>query len=333
MDLAQLLRLQRHPEPEARGAAAVVHALTEVEGVDRLHEAVGDHRLGDHPGPLVLGALGGGHQDPAARGVEQLGVEEVGPHRLAHHELLVADDEGAQLAADRLEALPDAGEGVRLVKGPLVEGEPVAAANGDDVVVEDPGVDHRRALLREERLPDPMASDQGLAGLQGLAGRVALGGRALPKGHPTVDVQLQPPAVGGDQAGVVGRPLVAEGRVRGQRLVVHEGLAGEDAAKRAGGLPRLQRAVEGAGQVGRGDVDLPVRGIAAGGDGRRVGGPHRRGGVDGGQEMGRDLVGARDDPGIGAGEAQPPQDVQPRPVVGRQHPLGEPQVPDEGHLP
>ena len=239
------------------------------------------------PDTLVLSTLAGYHQGHGAIRIgQQLGVEEIRPHRILETHRLSGDSQGNQR---RVHALAQRLQGALLVQeGHLVVEQHRAVAHRDHIVVEDPGVDGPGVLLGEYRLRrgEAMLARHRLTRLQGLTRRKAPGRRVLlmapAEGGAAIDVEMHPRlAMLAGQAGMVGRPLVGEGRGGGQHRMVGEARrVAEDRRQHASGGGGLEITVEARLQVGRGKVHATIGGIPAGRDGGGVGGPHARGGTN-----------------------------------------------------
>ena len=121
---------------------------------------------------------------------QELAVEEVRADGVGQRQLVVGDHHGRERAADgRAQRV----EHRRLVdERALVAEQERAFADGDDVVVEDAGVDAVRALLREHRSRgiEPVAARDGFAGLARLPGRIARWRGAAAEPAASVDEEL-----------------------------------------------------------------------------------------------------------------------------------------------
>ncbi|MNG93269.1 hypothetical protein D3C79_522270 [compost metagenome] len=296
------------------------------------------HQLGQISGyRRIVTALGGGDDRHLAGGQGQdLGVEQIGFHRVLHRHLIGRHFDEVQFPFTELGA--DLGQGrLGMEEGLLVEEEHILVAHRDHVVVEHPLIDHLRVLLNKygALFPQAVQAGDGLAGLQGLAGRVALGGGLGDvEGAAAIDEQLDPGlAVGAAQPGVVGGPLVTEVIVLRQVLMVAEvAIVVEHRAQDAAGHLGLQGAVELVGQVGGGEMDAAILGVGARRDGGGVGGPHAGGRVAGGQHGGGLFRGLGQHAGIVAGEAEAAQGGEIRPLLRRQHPLRHAELGQRLHL-
>lgn len=203
--------------------------------------------------------------------------------------------------------------------------------------MEYPLIDHLRVLLNKHHalLAKAMQAGDGLACFQSLAGRVALRRRAgVVKGAAAIDKQLDPRlTIGATEAGMVGRPLVAEVLILRQMEVVAEvAIIVEHGAQDATSDVGLQGAVKLVGQVGGGEVNAAILGIGTGRDGGGVGGPHAGGRIACSQ-YGRSLLGGLlQHPGIVAGEAEAAQGGEIGTLLWRQYPLGHAKLGQRLHL-
>lgn len=283
-----------NPEAEAGGAAPVLHALAEGDEAglaDRVFAR--QDLLDDPPRPRVRLALGGRDEaHPPSGQAHELAVEQICPGGVREGHSPGGDPDGQQVpAAGGEPALHPVQDRFPLREGLCVIEKDVLVRHRDDVVVERPGVDGGRVLPDEEGPSGVQEVGPGdrFRGLPRLAGRVAAGpGPGRVPGSPSVDEDLEPGlAVGGAEAQVVGGPLVpVAGGGRKGGVVDEAALVREEGLEDSRGGLRLERAVEQARKVGRGEVDLSVGGVRPRGDGGRVRGPHARGAPAGREQNG-----------------------------------------------
>jgi hypothetical protein len=138
-------------ESQASRAAAVLHALADVEVMDR---GDGVMRVGDHApdearsGGAFLALAGCNEGHVARRQGDELGVEEVRADRLGDGQLVPhygdADEGSVHGAVDPVD------DRLRVDERILVVEEHASVADGDDVVMEHAGVDGVGGLLGED---------------------------------------------------------------------------------------------------------------------------------------------------------------------------------------
>jgi len=152
----------------------------------------------------------------------------------------------------------------------------IFVADGDDVVVEDPGVDGRGALAREydSIRVELMAASDRCAGVECLAGGKASDG---PLGISAVDEDFDAcAAVAFAKPHVVGGAFVGVSFGGGQWIVVREKVAGwKDRFQDRRGDWRFERAVKLRDEIRGREMDALIGGVGAGGNSCGVGGPHR----------------------------------------------------------
>src|SRR4051812_28892089 len=149
-------------EAEAGGAAAVAHALADVNEVDGFDGGWADDFFDEAVGGGGFFDFAGGDERRLAIGErDELAVEEVGADGFFEGELAFGGFDHMKLAAAMgleagAEGLEDRGA---IEEGTLVAEEDVEVADGDDVVVEDAGVDGVGVLLDEHRglIVEPVA--------------------------------------------------------------------------------------------------------------------------------------------------------------------------------
>ncbi len=169
----------------------------------------------------------------------------------------------------------------------------------------------------------------GGASLRGLARRIFRRNDAAAEAMPAVDEEFDArrPRTGRESR-VIGRAFVTHLRRSGQRLVHREARrVREDRAQDRRGGRRFQRPVEMRYEVRRREVDAAVRSVGGRTDGGGIGDPHRGGGRARGQKLRRVPRGTLQDCGVAAGEPERAQRGEERPLVRRQHGLGECRAP------
>ena len=227
---------------------------------------------------FVIAAFGRGDQHhPPVRARQQLTVEEVRRHGIVEADLAGGDHEGRECAAHSRREFRQHS----ILRHPrlFMTNEHVAVSDGDDVIVEDAGIDGRGVLLREHgaRVIEAMPPGDRFEGFARLPRRILLRNtRWRAVGGATVDEQFDAGRAGGwREARAICRAFVAELRCGGQRIMHREvALVSKDRAQNTRGRRRFERPVKVRDKIRRREMHSPIGGIGGRAHRCGVGDPH-----------------------------------------------------------
>ena len=274
--------VQYHPQTQTCRAATVAHGLFDVENLHRRNRPRVVHQLVQIAADRRNFTAFTRHRQHHAIGrIQQLTVEQVGGHSVLQRHLLTGDTHGFQFCT--CQARADISQhGFFIQKRQLMVEQSVAITDGDNVVVEHPGINRSGVLLGEHHVAvfQAMQAGDGLGGLQCLACGIQFRGRSLfVEGDLAVyeqfNARLTIPAA---QTGVVGGAFITKLADRRQRRMVGKpGVVREDGFQCPAGDHMLNRAMELGAQVCRRKMHAVIGGIRTRRHRSGVGRPHGRG--------------------------------------------------------
>lgn len=186
-------------------------------------------------------------------------------------------------------------------EGGLMTDEGVSVTDGDDIIMEDPGIDGGGGLLEKDDLVrvEAMEAGDGTAGLEGLAGGETAWARE--KGierAAAIDKEVEAFSGGTGEAGMVGGSFIGHGLSAGEgRMKTEPARIGKEELKETEGKGSLNGAMEVGEKIRGGEMSPAIGGVTGGGHGAGVGGPHGGGGGGGSEEEGVLAGGAGEDGG------------------------------------